>query len=425
MIPVIPLITVHDVVKVRDAPNKQYDFTKNGIRVLLPSSCTVTEELNGQYMCELEYPIDENGDWLTLNENNILSIPIIYHDQETRQLFRINNREVSMDSDGKYMIKVKAYHIFYDLYARAIEKAFVTDNTCYSAIASLFSQVFTRGGVLGSFWYPYTYYSDITDVKSVEYENVTLSAALIGEDDSICSLYGGEIYRDNFYFSINYKKEHSIKHPFPIRYGVNMVSITETIDWTNYCNYVHSTDNFGNWHDVSYAFDDRSLGEIVKIVQFNYPEENRDKLWEDLAAYFQEYSAPAVNYTIEFANLRNHELYADFIGLKNYEVGDEVEIINERLNIRTTNKIIRKVYDVLRRKTIEIELGTQKGSIVREKFMGNTVYKSTNDVIALQRTSVSSKDTRRIVNLSEQEYEDLQEKDTETLYIVVDDQEET
>ena len=37
------------------------DFSNNGLGVVSPESCTVTETLNGEYELTLVHPIDDNG----------------------------------------------------------------------------------------------------------------------------------------------------------------------------------------------------------------------------------------------------------------------------------------------------------------------------------------------------------------------------
>ena len=52
------------------------DFSTNGAGTLTPSSCTVTETLNGGYEVTLEHPIDEAGKWTRLSVGCILRVPV-------------------------------------------------------------------------------------------------------------------------------------------------------------------------------------------------------------------------------------------------------------------------------------------------------------------------------------------------------------
>ena len=52
------------------------DFSNNGIGPVQPTSCKVTETLNGQWELEMTHPIDEDGRWLRLQENRIIRAPV-------------------------------------------------------------------------------------------------------------------------------------------------------------------------------------------------------------------------------------------------------------------------------------------------------------------------------------------------------------
>ncbi|MDD3335975.1 MAG: SH3 domain-containing protein [Eubacteriales bacterium] len=52
------------------------DFSNNGLGVVAPQSCTVTETLNGEWELTLVHPIDEAGKWLRLAEGYILRAPV-------------------------------------------------------------------------------------------------------------------------------------------------------------------------------------------------------------------------------------------------------------------------------------------------------------------------------------------------------------
>ena len=52
------------------------DFSSNGLGIVQPQSCTVTETLNSEWELTLEHPIDEEGRWTRLAEGNILRAPV-------------------------------------------------------------------------------------------------------------------------------------------------------------------------------------------------------------------------------------------------------------------------------------------------------------------------------------------------------------
>lgn len=57
-------------------PKNADDFTTNGLAILTPIKCQVTEELNGEYKLEMTHPIDEAGKWKQLQIGNIIKAPV-------------------------------------------------------------------------------------------------------------------------------------------------------------------------------------------------------------------------------------------------------------------------------------------------------------------------------------------------------------
>lgn len=55
---------------------KETVFTGNGLCVLSPLSCVVTEEAGGEYELEMEHPLDDYGKWELLREDYIVEAPI-------------------------------------------------------------------------------------------------------------------------------------------------------------------------------------------------------------------------------------------------------------------------------------------------------------------------------------------------------------
>ena len=52
------------------------DFSNNGLGPINPSSCQVTETLNGEYELTVIHPIDDVGKWQRLVEGNIVRAPV-------------------------------------------------------------------------------------------------------------------------------------------------------------------------------------------------------------------------------------------------------------------------------------------------------------------------------------------------------------
>ena len=218
----VPAMEQDEYITVHDMATAQDDFDNNGLAILDPTVCEISEELNGAYELTLTHPIDDTGKWKHLLELNII--------KARGQLFRIYHKSTKLNSDGNRERTVNARHIFYDLNGRLLEDARPTDKTGHEFIAWLINNVFDSDPEGHYTKYDYTYTSDITETATSYFQGVSPVAALMGEDNCFINRLGGELLRDNFYFSINKRRESSRDHDEAISYSVDMLEVEETVD---------------------------------------------------------------------------------------------------------------------------------------------------------------------------------------------------
>lgn len=341
---------------------KETNFNHWGLRILTPTACSITEELNGQYELELDHPIDSEGAWKAIIDLNII--------KACGQLFRIYRKVKSMDNSGNFSLKVNARHIFYDLNDRLLLDIRTPESTGTGIISFLLESAYkVDAQPMG---YSFSGKSDITDAYHSEYyNNVSIVSALLGAENSFINSLGGELYRDNFEFSINHRREHSADNAFSILYGRDMLAIEETVDYSNICTFLLATDTFGGSHRWWWIYENSTSDyfphAVVKYIQFNYDsaETAIARLQHDSKSYFDANCFPDINYTVTFANLKDTELYKDFLNLQDCNVGDTGTIYHEELGISTVQKVIKKTVDVLTGETTSIELGKLKSSFTR------------------------------------------------------------
>ena len=95
------------------------DFSGNGIGPLCPSSCEVSETLNGEYELTMVHPLDELGKWQRIESGRILRVPVLsamtphIHliTQATTEIYKTNgsSRPIrsSTSTKGKVLAKYK------------------------------------------------------------------------------------------------------------------------------------------------------------------------------------------------------------------------------------------------------------------------------------------------------------------------------
>lgn len=360
--PYVDPIKQRDYISVYDS--KETDFSHNGLRILCPTSCEISEELNAGYELTLKQPIDPDNNWMFLNEFNII--------KAQGQLFRIYKRVKSMSGDS---VTVNARHIWYDLLANFVEDARPTLLNGQGAIDWILGSTHEEHNFIGV--------SDISDISTAYYQNMSPVLAFLGADNAFITRWGGELYRDNFNFSINTRRGKD--NAFNIRYGVDMLAIDETVDFSEFCSTLIAEDNFGNRIKI-YSAPDPSPYRHVKKLIFNYDVNDRTVLQADARAYMDTYNKPSINYTVTFANLKNLDGYKDFIGLQRCEISDTGIIHNQRLDISNVQKIVKKTVDGITGDVISIELGNAKKTITRPKRFTNTLSPQDTTVVLLEQT---------------------------------------
>lgn len=352
---------------------KESLLTDNGI-TLMPSLCEVTEELNGDYSLIMNHPIDKFGQWKYLLPFSIIKI------KSSNQLFRIYRMQTTMSADGSKQRTVYARHIWYDWNDKVVKYANIDNLVAHDYIAAILdnNNLYddTQEGYYTDKFYRYNWHSDITRRTTTIVQDVSVASAIIGNSNSVIARCGGELHRDNFWFSLYNRKENSTDNAFSIRYGVDMIDIQENIDYSTWFSRLYAKDNFGQTYVFSYAPTDAIPHNFTKVVKFNYQVRDINQLLADGQAYFDKYYIPTGSYKVTFANLQDTELYKDFFELQNCNVGDTGTIKNEVLGIDTTEKVVKKVTDAIRNRTKSIQLKSLSRSLVSHNAFDNVIAKS-------------------------------------------------
>ena len=347
-------------------------FTTNGLRLLYPTKAEHTIEFQQAGSIHVVCPIDEDGDWQAIQLHAVVKAPVEFRGVKKPQLFRIYRVKKSRTS-GVPSIEFDARHIFYDLSYIMLDDVRPTNKDCGDAISWLFSHPYAPSGTSQMPLSRYTYSSDIEDTSSAEYEWKTLAGALIGEDNCILTRWSGEFYVDNFYFSINEKRENSIENAFTIAYGLNLTDITETVDCTETYSRIAANDNQGHSATTSVSIAELGLPfekTLHASFSYNAKTDSGAAFASDFSAYAAKITQVDANYTVKYAEIDDDD---PFWVLEGCEVGDTGIIRDDELGIETTQRVIKTVTDLLTGKRVSTETGNVKPSISRRKQWSNTV----------------------------------------------------
>ncbi len=376
-----------NVIRVFDKSEPQNGFAGNGLAILHPTSC-ISLHNDDRWDIKLKHPLDEWGKWKHLLVVNILKVD--------GQLFRIKRQKPYIDSSGRY-IEVEAKHITTDLADEACKEAEFSGGTAGDFVR--WAQTNVMHWEDERYADPYQFNISAAyegTLQSETYPPATLLGLLVGLDNSLLARTGGELYRDNFDISISPRMQGARDNAFYIRYSLDMVEISQEIDYSDFCTLLYCYDNWGNVWAVSYAGTIQWAihHQITKIVKFNYAEYDPERFSADCDAMKAASFKPKVTYKMKMAALKNDPKYADFLNLQNYRYGDSGTIYCPELDIETTQKIIEVEKNELTGEIVSITLGNMRDSLTRPSYMGSTISSgySVDDknAAAMQRLLVGS-----------------------------------
>ena len=359
-------ITVHD----KASPKEK--FRTNGLAVLMPTVCTITEVLNGDYSVYLEHPLDPYGKYLYIQEMNYLKVQgqIFY-------IYRVNY--TFMGRQG--VVKAWARHIFYTLNDRWIyARESLSASTATAMIQAAYNAADTHADSQSTdVNYEYSYDSDLTgtqvvnacETKWVELNNgMTFSEWLMGSNGFIANC-GGELYRNNFYFSVNQRKENSKERAFEFRVGLNLTGIQRDIDTTSLVTCLTGQDQYGNSYTAAEAAHHPAglPRYIVREVMLSDDIAGAEAVQEAVTELFNKNNHATVSYTLNVLDLRKNPDYAEMAS-ESYEVGDEGWVSDIRINpsgARFAVKITKTERDGITGELKTVTFGNKKGYVTTRR----------------------------------------------------------
>lgn len=331
-------------------------FSSNGDKVIIPTKAKIHKEDNGPYYLDLECSLDYI--------NYIVSGNIVVADTpQGDQAFRISTIDKT-----RTKISAKCYHVFYDTENLLIEDSYVVEKDCNDALDYLNSNTSDTS--------PFTTLSNITGINSYRCVRTSLYEAI----QTVIERWGGHLVRDNF--TIKVLDSIGQDNGVTIRYAKNLKSINCTENWDNVVtkllpvgkdglllNYLDNTADIYVYSTTQYDIPFTktvSFEQNINQEDYSDTEDYYNALIEDLNIQAQQYvnnnSIPKLNYTLK-ANIE-----------KITDIGDLIQVIDERLNLNLETNVISFDYDCILKKYTEIEFGnfTQKLSGLMSSISSTT-----------------------------------------------------
>ncbi|MCO5525175.1 phage tail tip lysozyme [Enterococcus faecalis] len=334
------------------------DFSTNGLgRLVDATRCEVTEEANGKYELELDYPaISKFSDYF-VNGYQIKAKP---NDLEDYHIFEIKQTYKDTFTNS---IVVYAQSRTYKLGNRQVRLVTVDNKNGLEAMKLIESSMDEPCDI--------KLFSDINTASSTIFEARNVLNCIAGEQGSLLQYWGGEIKREPFKLSL--LKRRGRDKVGTVRYGKDLSGLTIKFDWQSIITKVLP---FAELQSGLDGTSQRIYGNAVKSEYIkNYPDVyaqyvqfTEDQGVKDLSSlnkvaskYFTAINPgcdkPKVSIELEIEKLTDSEEAKEFAKMRNYNLFDTFNVYHKLYDIDIDTKVTGIVYDSLTEKTKKITAG--------------------------------------------------------------------
>ena len=325
-------------------------FTSNGIGRLRDCiSCIVTEERNGIYELDFQYPVD-GANYDLIQVGRIVGVT---HDESGDiQPFDIVSFEKPIDG-------IVTFHCVHISYRQSYLTATGTNVQSLSDAFTLFGNATPTN--------PFTYWTDKTSTGYLGCADgvpKTVRSMLGGIEGSVLDAYGGEYEWDRW--TVKLWSARGSYRDFAIRYGVNMLDYNEEYDssscysscipyWTD------GTTTIVGDKQTSGGINPSGREQCIPLdVSEKFENQPTKAQVESMGASVMASANPTVptqNITVSFVRLQDMGEFADYQNLLQCKLCDTIKVIFPDFNSSGTFKIVKTVWNVLTSKYDEMELG--------------------------------------------------------------------
>lgn len=327
------------------------EFKSNGLgRLRSCIRCECTEERNGIYEVEFEYPV--NGDHY--GDISLGRIIAVEHD-ESGDVQPFDIYSYSRPING--VVTFHARHISYR------QRDLVAFGTGVSDLQSAFAML--QNSTPDN---PFVYDSDMLektgDMGAADGIPRSVREMLGGVEGSILDTYGGEYEWDKF--GVTLWRSRGEARDFTIRYGVNMTEFTEDMDYsesyTAVVPYWAKDDTVVRGGMVSFGvvgYDGRESCRPLDLSDKFEDQPTAEQLQNAASSYLNtnQPQMPSRNVKVDFIRLQDSDEYHQFANLQKCRLCDSVHVVFPLYGIEGSIKIVKVVWDVLLERYLEMELG--------------------------------------------------------------------
>lgn len=332
--------------------------------------CSVTEELQGDYLLTMTYPLNSPlGDKIAVNTFIVAQVDELAKDG--LQLFRI--RKVTSDGISETM-SIEATHISYDMNGLVFEKfndEYGETTPSFEGNDDAHSVKMRLDGY--DYWDVYSNfdYHIGTWVGFVSNGIPTTARAMMGEnEDSYIKVKNLEPQYDNgtTYLLVRRGSNKNIT----LRYGRDITAISQTVDATDCVAFIagyYKKDPYGTYSKWAYYPNHNSWDAYCpsKVIDFTNQidattstaiQNKLTSLIADEIATYPDADKPKVTIDVSFERADLVNTYANILEAQQIRLGDSLKVFYPPLNVDTTVRVVKTDYNVLLNRYNSVSLGS-------------------------------------------------------------------
>lgn len=336
--------------------SNETEFTSNGLGRLRDCiRCEVTEERNGLYEVEFEYPV-AGAHYSEIILGRIIAVE---HD-ESGEIEPFDIYSYSRPING--VVTFHACHISYR------QRGLVTSGTNINSLSDAFAMI-----KVSTPKNPFSYDTDMSKEGLMGAANGiprSVREMLGGVEGSILDAYGGE-YEWNTWKVTLWKSRGEVRD-LTIRYGVNMTDFTDDMDYSNSYTAVvpfwakdEAIVKGGMVSSGAIGYGDRETC-VAMDLSDKYEDQPSSSTLESAAlTYMTSNQAylPSRTINVDFIRLQDSDEYKQFANLQKCRLCDSLKVVFPLYGVEGSFKIVKVVWDVLLERYIEMELGNLSTSL--------------------------------------------------------------
>ena len=361
-------------------------FTSGGLGFLADCSrCIVTEELNGVFECEFDYPIT-GPLYPYLEEGSI--VYATHDDSKDPQPFDIYSHSAPING----VVTFFARHISYRLDNIAVGGAMASANIGGTMAILGSSSRMTN---------PFTFSTNIVSNEGINVDVPTIVRTLLGgEDNSVIAKYGGELKYDKF--NVYLLSRRGVDTNVEIRYGKNLSDITDKVDTSDSYNAIvpyWAEENGSNLVMINdgYVYHDDGSGTVKAIVMdmksyFSTKPTKaalKSKAQEILDASYA--WNPSREIEVDFVALWQTKEYENYAPLERVNLGDTVKVFYPAIGVNSIQeRVVKTVYNTLLNRYDEItlnQLPDTLGGVIQQTTTAEVNVKA-SDLISMVQAGI-------------------------------------